>query len=206
MTSNSRLALDGRSTSGRKAVFLDRDGVIVEDVHYLNDLNKVRVLPGAARAVRDLAAEYYVIVVTNQSGVARGAFTEKTVLEVHRRMVQVLWDESGQIDALIYCPHLPHGDVAVYSIECPCRKPLPGMLNRAADKWGLDVAGSHMVGDTFRDIRAGQAAGVRTILITGQYAAEPTDPKELNTESASDLTEAANLILADGPVSGQPQR
>lgn len=206
MTSNSRLAIDGQATPGRKAVFLDRDGVIIKDLNYLADPKKVHVLPGVAKAVRDLSEKFYIIVVTNQSGVARGVFSEETLLKIHRQMVQELWERSGQIDALFYCPHIPHGNIAAYSIECPCRKPKPGMLNRAIEKWGLDIGGSNMVGDTIRDISAGQAAGVRTILITGQYAAEQTDSNELNTEFASDLPEAANLILAAGPGSGQHQR
>lgn len=117
----------------RPAVFLDRDGVLIEDVHYLKNPEQVRLTPGAGPAVARLNAEGLpVVVVTNQSGVARGYFPEEAVAEAHRRLDELLAEHGARIDRYYHCPHHPDGTVAAYRVACECRKPRPGMLLRAA--------------------------------------------------------------------------
>lgn len=149
----------------RRGVFLDRDGVIVEDVPFLTTVEKLRVLPGVAEALRRLRERFYLVVVTNQSGIARGLLTEDDLFGIHAELVRRLAGEDVVIDAFYYCPHLPEATVPGYGGECDCRKPKPGMLLRAAKDWDIDLARSFMVGDQPRDVEAGRTAGVRSILL-----------------------------------------
>jgi len=142
-----------------KAVFLDRDNTLIEDPGYLADPNAVRLLPGAELAVKSfMQAGYKVVVVTNQSGIAKGVMSEETVVSIHRSLRRFL-RERHRLDVtdILYCPHA--GD------ECACRKPKPGMLREAARRHRIDLAASWMVGDAERDIAAGRAAGCRTIFV-----------------------------------------
>ncbi len=124
----------------RPAVFLDRDGVLIEDVHYLKNPEQVRLTPGAGPAVARLNAEGLpVVVVTNQSGVARGYFSETAVAEAHRRLDELLAEHGARVDRYYHCPHHPGGTVAAYRVACECRKPRPGMLLRAAPNWALTL-------------------------------------------------------------------
>src|SRR5262245_56730035 len=116
-------------TSLKPAIFLDRDGVLIEDSHYLGDAGRVRLVPGAAEAVALLnRAAWVIVVVTNQSGVARGLFTEADVAAVHAHLAELLHGYGARIDAFQYCPHHPEADVAEYRALCACRKPQAGML------------------------------------------------------------------------------
>lgn len=155
------------------AVFLDRDGVLIEEVEYLSDVSQVRLIPGAAEAVRRLnAAGRLVVVVTNQSGVARGYFPESRVGEVHAHLSAVLKSHAGAvIDHFDYSPFHPTEGVGEYRKETDCRKPKPGMLVRSAALLGVDLASSWMVGDRRTDLEAGAAAGCRTILVRTGYGA-----------------------------------
>lgn len=153
------------------ALFLDRDGVLIEEVEYLARPRQVRLIPGAAAAVR-LAhdAGWKVVVVSNQSGVARGLFPESALSEIHRVIASELLAEAGAvIDAFYYCPHHPTEGIGPYRIECDCRKPKPGMLLRAAAELGIDPSKSWMVGDRLTDLQAGAATGCRTILVRTGY-------------------------------------
>ncbi|MBI2192463.1 MAG: HAD family hydrolase [Planctomycetes bacterium] len=150
-----------------KAVFLDRDGTVIRDVGYLSAPEDVHLLPYAARGIlrmRELG--YRVVLVTNQSGIARGYFTEDDFKRVEARMEEELAARGAGLDAVYYCPHLPGGAVAAYAIECECRKPKPGLILRAARELGIDLGASVMVGDTEADIQAGRRAGCRTILLS----------------------------------------
>jgi D-glycero-D-manno-heptose 1,7-bisphosphate phosphatase len=193
---NSRFASQrelARQPVTRSAVFLDRDGVIVEDVHFLKKPAQLRILPDAAQALRILQDYFYIIVVTNQSGVARGLLTEDDLMAIHLELVQRLAVEGAVLDALYYCPHLPEATVKVYEVECSCRKPKPGMLLQAKRDWDLDMAHSFMVGDAPRDIEAGRAAGVKCILLNDRSATLPG-----TYGLAPDLSRAVHLILAQG--------
>lgn len=181
-------------TQRKPAVFLDRDGVVIEDSHYLGDTTRVRLLPGVPEAIAALnRAGRAVVVVTNQSGVARGLFTEPDVLAVHAHLAELLRGYGATIDAFHHCPHHPEADVPAFRVECECRKPRPGMLRRAAEELGLDLAASWMVGDRVTDLEAGAAVGCRTVLVRTGYGA---------LVNAAELDRAAlnlELIAADLP-------
>lgn len=155
--------------TARPAVFLDRDGTLIDGLGYLGDPDGVVPLPGVRRALEDLGEKGWLrIVVTNQSGVARGYFTEDAYHAVEERVAELL----PGIDASYACFHLPEGDVPPWNVVCSCRKPLPGMLRSAARLHDIDLAGSVLVGDDLRDLQAAVAAGVRPVLVrTGKGTA-----------------------------------
>ncbi len=184
------------------AVFLDRDGVLIVEAEYLSDVSQVRLVPGAAAAVRRLNdAGRPVVVVTNQSGVARGYFPESRVIEVHRHISALLLAEGGAvITHFDYCPFHPTDGVGEYRRDTDCRKPKPGMLLRSAAVLGLDLANSWMVGDRRTDLEAGAAAGCRTILVRTGYGSAcdlsaPDDALNLIAVVPS-VVEAVDVILA----------
>jgi len=183
----------------RPAVFLDRDGTIIEDVGYLRDLSQIDVLPWAADAIRQLnEAGFAVVVITNQSGVARGYFDEAHVQATHRALDAALAPHRARIEAYYYCPHYPKSSDARYGVECDCRKPASGLLRRAAVDLGIDLTRSWMVGDWWRDVQAGMGASTRTILIrTGRSDAHRVAPPDAPQPDAilNDLMEAAGWIL-----------
>lgn len=146
-----------------RAVFLDRDGTLIEHEHYLRSPERVRLIVGAAEALRRLRAlSFRLVVVTNQSGVARGYFDESAVERVHDRIRDLLAAEEASVDAFYYCPHGPTEEGWE---GCGCRKPAPGMMVRAAEDLGLDLKKSWMVGDSVCDIESGLNCGCRTILV-----------------------------------------
>ncbi|HEY1187157.1 MAG TPA: HAD family hydrolase [Gemmata sp.] len=156
----------------REAVFLDRDGTLIEEVNYLSHPDQVRLIPGAAEAVRRLNdLGVLVVVVTNQSGVARGYFPESRVVEVHERLIALLAERGAVVDAFYFCPHHPKEGIGVYRVTCGCRKPKPGMLLAAARDLGIDLAGSWMIGDKPCDAEAGLAAGCRALLVRTGHGA-----------------------------------
>ena len=194
MPDNSRFASQPVLTeqpATKAAIFLDRDGVVVEDVDFLTNPAQLRILPGAAQALHMLQDKFYIVVVTNQSGVARGLLTEDNLLDIHSELVRRLAAEGAILDALYYCPHLPEATVQAYQVECDCRKPKPGMLLQAKRDWGLDMPHSFMVGDAPRDIEAGCAAGVKCILLNDGSAALSS-----TYGLAPNLAQAVHLILA----------
>ncbi|MBW6485770.1 MAG: HAD family hydrolase [Syntrophobacterales bacterium] len=155
------------------AVFLDRDGTINEEVGYLDRPEKLCLIPGAAWAIRLInESGLKAIVVTNQSGVARGLFDEATVLEIHQKLQKNLKEQGAWIDRFYYCPHHPTDGLGDYLQDCPCRKPAPGMLLRAAEELALSLNDSYIIGDTLRDIEAGGRAGVPGVLVQTGYGAE----------------------------------
>lgn len=188
----------------RPAIFLDRDDTLIEDMGYSADPERVRLKPGAARALTRLHdAGYALVVVTNQSGVARGYFTEEQLAVAHRRMKELLKAESAALDGIYHCPYLPGPDAVVeaYRQESELRKPHPGMLTRAARELSLDLPASWMIGDAPRDVEAGRAAGCRTILLGD--AASVRGPAADFT--APTLPEAVDMILSNGRAPSPPR-
>jgi D-glycero-D-manno-heptose 1,7-bisphosphate phosphatase len=153
----------------RIAVFLDRDGTINIEKEYLYRSEDFEFIPGSAEAISLLnQAGILVIVVTNQSGVARGYYTEEDVENLHRHIAGKLKYFGAHVDSWLYCPHHPAGRGS-YALPCSCRKPLPGMLQEAARRYDIDLECSTMIGDKLADIEAGLAAGCHTILVRTGY-------------------------------------
>jgi D-glycero-D-manno-heptose 1,7-bisphosphate phosphatase len=153
----------------RPAVFLDRDGTLIEDCKYLHDPARVRILPGVADGLRRLrAAGFVCVVVTNQSGIGRGMFAEADYHRVHAEMLRRIADEGASLDAAYFCPAAP---AASEADEHPDRKPSAGMLLRAAADLDLDLPRSWAVGDAPRDVEAGRRAGCRGILVGAEAGA-----------------------------------
>ena len=170
-----------------KAAFLDRDGVINEERGFVHTAGQFAFLPGAIDALRELrAAGYLIIVVTNQSGIARGLYTEDDYLHLTAHMCEQLRAVGVWLDDVRYCPHLPDAPVERYRLDCSCRKPLPGMLTSAIAAWNVDPAASILMGDRVSDIRAGRAAGVgRCYLIASGSPPPQNDGAEADAVYAS---------------------
>jgi histidinol-phosphate phosphatase family protein len=182
----------------QRAIFLDRDGTLIKEVHYLSDPGLIQLLPGAAEALnRFRQAGFALVLVTNQSAIGRGMLTVERLDEIHVEMNRQLAAFGATIDAIYYCPDVPAGgDRSV--VENSDRKPGPGMLLRAAADLKLDLRASWMVGDLISDVLAGQNAGCRTILLeSGQTSPEQARAFAGRFFIASDLMAAADLILAD---------
>lgn len=148
----------------RPAAFLDRDGVLNLDHGYVHAIDRLEWIAGAPQAVRLLnEAGYYVFVVTNQSGVARGLYDEASVQAFHAHMQDVLLAQGAHIDAFYYCPHHPDGSVKELAVECLCRKPGTGMLEQAAREWPIEMKGSFLIGDRDGDMEAAAAFRIRGV-------------------------------------------
>ena len=150
-----------------KAIFLDRDGTLIEDPGYLSRPEQVSLLDGAAEALIELRAMgYKLVIVSNQSAVARGIVTEQDLDEIHERLRQLLTEKGAYLDQIYYCPYHPDGIVPKYRKDSDWRKPNPGMLLAAADEMNIDLSQSWSIGDSSRDVKAGLSAGCKTILIS----------------------------------------
>jgi len=157
----------------RRAVFLDRDGVLVRDEGYVHRVEDLFLLPGAVDGLRRFQqAGYILVVVTNQSGIARGLFSEQDYERFTTALQRELAAVDVKLDAVLHCPHLPSAEVRAYALDCDCRKPRPGMLLRAIREFAVDPSLSLMVGDRESDVQAGRAAGVaHTFLISANGGA-----------------------------------
>jgi D-glycero-D-manno-heptose 1,7-bisphosphate phosphatase len=186
---------------GRKAILLDRDGTLCEEVGYVNHVARVRIPERSIEAVRRAnEAGLQTVVVTNQAGVARGYFTEALVGDVHDHVREALRERGARLDGIYYCPHHPEIGSGSYRRECDCRKPRPGMLLRARDEMGIDLASSYMVGDSHKDVEAGRSVGATTVLVLTGYGRgelEHQSPawKVRPDHVAADLLEAVEWIL-----------
>jgi len=180
-----------------KAVFLDRDGTIVEDVGYLNHPKDIKFIPGSIEAIKALnKAGYKVVVITNQAGVARGLIREDLLQTIDKTIQKFILNGGAQIDGLYYCPHHPEHGVYPYKRECDCRKPNPGMLKKAQKDLDLDLSKSFMVGDKATDIEAGKSAGTKTVLVTtGKGAKEKDRLQNQPDHIAANLKQAVSWIL-----------
>jgi D-glycero-D-manno-heptose 1,7-bisphosphate phosphatase len=181
------------------AVFLDRDGTLIEEVGYLDRVERVALYPWSVDAVRALnRSGLRVVLVTNQSGIARGFFTEAIVDEVHGRIASQLEAGGARIDAYYYCPHHPDGKIAQYARRCDCRKPSPGLVDRAARELGVDPRRSFVVGDRWLDVQLARAVGARGLLVRTGYGRteESKQPEGVEADAVvNNLIEAASWIL-----------
>jgi len=189
------LNVDGK----RRAVFLDRDGTVNRDVSYLCSADQLEPLPGAIEALRLLGdAGFLRIIVTNQSAVARGMITIEKLGEIHATLVAMIRNAGADIDAIYFCPHYPEGSIEEYAIKCDCRKPMPGMLLRAAKEFDIDLRTSFMVGDRPADIEAGKRAGCSCFFITNGINTDlATLPPGQQPDFVVDSLLAAARIITD---------
>lgn len=190
----------------KRAVFLDRDGTLIQDRGYICDFSQVGFFPTAAAAVRILnRAGYLVIVVSNQSAVARGICSEEQVNELHRRLQSHFKKRRAEISAFYYCPFLGDAAVPAYRCDSPLRKPAPGMLLQAAADFGLELPRCFMVGDKADDIEAGKRAGCLTVLVRtgqGQAAAAALAARGPGPDGTADDLLAAAQAIASWPAPG----
>jgi D-glycero-D-manno-heptose 1,7-bisphosphate phosphatase len=190
-----------------KAVFLDKDGTLVEDVPYNVDPEKIKLVDGAVEALQLLhGAGFKLVVVTNQSGVARGLFKENDLINVETHLRKIL-DEAGiPLTGFYYCPHHPDGHVRHYTDACICRKPRPGMLFQAARENQINLASSWMIGDILDDIEAGRRADCNTILIDNGNETEWTlTPYRRPHYTAANLHKAAEIISKEHQLASLPK-
>ena len=192
------------------AAFLDRDGTLIEDVGYVDRLDRLRLYPWSIEAVRLLRrAGYAAVVVTNQAGVARGMISEQIVIEARDHIQRALARAGERLDGHYHCPHLPDAPVAAYRRRCACHKPQPGMLRRAAAELHLDLARSFVVGDRWTDIQTAAAGGCAGILVRTGYGAsqEPAPPAGLTPPPVTgNLLEAVGWILQHPAQAHTPSR
>jgi D-glycero-D-manno-heptose 1,7-bisphosphate phosphatase len=191
---------------------MDRDGTICDEVGYVNHVSRSRLLPNSLEAVRLVnGAGYLAIVATNQSGVARGLFDAALVEQVHRQLAGWVEAGGGRLDAIYYCPHHPREGQPPYRAECDCRKPRPGMLERAAREHGIDLASSWMIGDGLVDLEAGVAAGVGVVHVLTGYGRGLVEnqPQRFRVQAhhtAVDLLDAVRWIVARDATAKETDR
>jgi D-glycero-D-manno-heptose 1,7-bisphosphate phosphatase len=191
----------GEAQVKRPAVFIDRDGTINEQMGYINHLSRFLILPGVPEAIRLLNKNnFLVIIVTNQSGVARGYFPIDLVHEVHAFLEMSLKKEDAIIDGIFFCPHYPRGVVPEYCSECDCRKPKTGLINQALESFDIDMSGSYVVGDRHTDIELAHRSNLKGLMVKTGYGLgdieyilpnEPIRPLHI----AQDLLHAARWVL-----------
>jgi len=191
----------------RPAVFLDRDGTINEEVDFVRTPDQLVLIPGAGAAIRRLnRAGLLTCVISNQSGVGRGLYTEETLTLIHARLVEDLKKEEAMLDRIYYCPHHPTEGVPPYNISCACRKPNPGMLLAAEREFQVDLQRSTVVGDRSVDILAGRAVGARTVLVLtgyGRQAAEECAALGVQPDhTVGSILKAVEVILGEDGFDG----
>jgi D-glycero-D-manno-heptose 1,7-bisphosphate phosphatase len=182
----------------RKAIFLDKDGTLVKDVPYNVDVSKIVYEDGVAESLKGFSEnDYLLVVVSNQSGVARGMFTIDAINNVRRKIESDFRALGITLEAFYFCPHHPCGIVDNYAIDCNCRKPKPGLILQAASDLNVDLSESWMIGDILDDVEAGNRAGCNTILINNGNETEWM-PGEFRvpTFSVTNMLEAAGIILS----------
>lgn len=159
-----------RKKTLRPAVFLDRDGTINEQMGYINHISRFQLLPGVAAAIKQLnEANIPVVVVTNQSGLARGYFPEDLLVAVHEKMTQLLAEQGAHVDSIYICPHHPEAQKEQYRLDCNCRKPKTGLFLQAAAEMGLDLSRSFVIGDRWSDLKSAVACHATPVLVLTGY-------------------------------------
>jgi D-glycero-D-manno-heptose 1,7-bisphosphate phosphatase len=186
----------------RRAVFMDRDGTLSEEVGYVNHPSRFRLFPYAASAIKHLNdSGWLAIVITNQAGVARGYFSEDMIQTIHAAMRQELENSGARLDAVYYCAHHPTVGEPPYRLDCDCRKPKPGLISRAAKEFDIDLEGSWMVGDRYGDVELARNAGVNSAFVLSGYGRGEWEHQragwiEKPDLVAKDLLEAVKAIVS----------
>ena len=176
---------DTATTMKRPAVFLDRDGTVNVEVHYLSQPEQIELLPTVSETISLLKSRGIpVVIVTNPAGIARGYFPEPRLIAIHDHLRRILAEKNARIDGIYYCPHHPIAGLGEYRKVCDCRKPMPGMLTRAASDLAIDLAGSLLIGDRESDLQAGANAGCQTALVTTGYGIETSAAIDLKSVRA----------------------
>jgi D-glycero-D-manno-heptose 1,7-bisphosphate phosphatase len=185
-----------------RALFLDRDGTLVHARHYPSRPEQLVLYDGIGDGLRELqSAGFKLVVVTNQSGIARGYFTEADLDAMHRHLRQQLAAVGAHLDAIYHCPHHEHGVLPALAIRCDCRKPQSGMLRRAATDLNLDLERSWLVGDILDDVEAGRRAGCRTVLVDLGTESPPDVPMRTPHYVARDIRHALDIVRARSGLS-----
>ena len=180
----------------KRAVFIDRDGTMSEEVGYLNHSSRFRLFPYTATAIKHLnESGWLAIVVTNQAGVARGYFSEDMIETVHAQMTKDVTANGGRIDAIYYCAHHPSVGEPPYRVACDCRKPQPGLINRAAEQFDVDLSSSWMIGDRYSDVELARNAGVKSMFVLSGYGRGEWEHQRTTWSAQPDLV-AENLLEA----------
>lgn len=189
----------------QRAVFIDRDGTISEEVGYINHPSRFRVFPYSAAAIKLLNdSGWLAIVVTNQAGVARGYFAEEMIKTIHDTLQQEMAASDARIDAIYYCAHHPSVGELPYRFDCDCRKPKPGLIRRAAAEFNIDLEGSWMVGDRYSDIELARNAGVNSVFVMSGYGRGEWEHQRHTWDHQPDFT-ANHLLEAVKRVLAEPQ-
>jgi D-glycero-D-manno-heptose 1,7-bisphosphate phosphatase len=189
-----------------RAVFMDRDGTISEEVGYVNHPSRFKLFSYSAPAIRNLNdAGWLAIVVTNQAGVARGYFSEDLITQVHEKMKLDLEGQNARLDAVYYCAHHPMVGEPPYRLDCDCRKPKPGLITRAARELNIDLAQSWMIGDRYSDIQLASNSGVHSAFVMSGYGRGEWEHQRSQWECSPDLVaenllEAINQIISREPT------
>jgi D-glycero-D-manno-heptose 1,7-bisphosphate phosphatase len=190
------------------AVFIDRDGTLIEEAGYLNELSRLVFFPFSVDAVRQFnRGGFKVVVITNQAGIARGIVSEAFVAAAHAHISERMEAGGATIDAYYHCPHHPAGIVAGLSRPCECRKPRPGLLLQAAADLDLDLERSFVIGDRWHDLEAGHAAGTRALLVRTGYGARDEGAPKTGVQAdavVDNLAAAAAWILSEASRPGNP--
>ena len=180
----------------KRAVFIDRDGTMSEEVGYVNHSSRFRLFPYTATAIKHLnESGWLAIVVTNQAGVARGYFSEDMIETVHAQMTKDVTANGGRIDAIYYCAHHPSVGEPPYRVACDCRKPQPGLINRAAEQFDVDLSSSWMIGDRYSDVELARNAGVKSMFVLSGYGRGEWEHQRTTWSAQPDLV-AENLLEA----------
>jgi D-glycero-D-manno-heptose 1,7-bisphosphate phosphatase len=180
----------------KRAVFIDRDGTISEEVGYINHPSRFRLFDYAPSAIKHLNENNWLaILVTNQAGVARGYFSEDMIKTVHSGMSTELESNGAKLDAIYYCAHHPSVGEPPYRFDCDCRKPKPGLISRAAQDFDIDIKGSWMVGDRYSDIELARNAGLKSAFVLSGYGRGEWEHQRMNWSQEPDLV-AENLLDA----------
>ena len=193
-----------REAKKAPAIFLDRDGTLIRDVGYLYRQDQVELLPRVAQAIRLLRRQgFLLVVVTNQSAVARGRLTEEELGRIHDALNARLAQDGAHLDGIYYCPHHPTEGVGPYHVECDCRKPNTGMIVKAVSDLGLDPSSSYVVGDKTSDMELAERIGAKGVRIARELAAGGDSPAPKHAVVA-DLWQAAEWIVGDFKQSSSP--
>jgi D-glycero-D-manno-heptose 1,7-bisphosphate phosphatase len=186
----------------KRAVFIDRDGTISEEVGYINHPSRFRLFPYSAQAIKELNdSGWLAVVVTNQAGVARGYFSEELITIVHEKMQLELEKESARLDAIYYCAHHPTVGEPPYRADCDCRKPRTGLITRASAELDIDLSESWMIGDRYSDIELARHAGIRSAFVLSGYGRGEWEHQRTGWTYQPDLV-SENLLEAVETIAG----